>query len=117
MREREIVFRAIPPKRDAKADEIMSVVKDTNKIVKRIDARDVKRGKRQAEIDRQEKCYGYWEIGRQKEAVMTASNGKVTYAAVFNYFKRELESIGVNSAAKFKLALSRRAKRLSKQKK
>ena len=65
MREREIVFRAIPPERDADHDEIMSVVKDTNKIVKRIDARDVKRGKRQAEIDRQEKCYGYWEIGKR----------------------------------------------------
>ena len=90
---------------------------ETRQIVKRIDARDVKRGKRQSEIAQQEKCYSYWEIGRQKEAVMKASNGKVTYAAVFNYFKRELESIGVNSAAKFTLSISRRAKRLSKRKK
>ena len=117
MREREIVFRAIPSERDAKADEILSVAKQTNAVVKRIDARDVKRGKRQSEIDRQEKCYDYWEIGRRKEAVVKAANGKVTYAAVFKYFKRELERIGVNSAAKFKLSINRRAKRLSKQKK
>ena len=116
MREREIVFRAIPPERDAKADEILAVARDTNAVVKRIDARDVKRGKRQREIDRQEKCFGYWEIGRQKKVIATAANGKVTYAAVFNYFKRELESAGIKSVAKFKLFINRRAKRLSKRK-
>ena len=33
MREREIVFRAIPPERDAKSDAILAVAKDTNAVV------------------------------------------------------------------------------------
>ena len=88
---------------------------ETRQIVKRIDARDVKRGKRQSEIARQEKCYSYWEIGRQKEAVMKASNGKVTYEAVFDYYRRELEPIGVKSPEAFKSALRKRIKRISRQ--
>ena len=117
MREREIVFRSIPPERDAKADAILAVAKDTNAVVKRIDARDVKRGKREKEIERQEMCYRYWEIGRAKESVKSTINGKVSYSAVFNYFKRELESGGVKSAREFTLSISRRAKRLSKKQK
>ena len=121
MREREIVFRAIPPERDAKADELLAVAKDTNavvketsKIAKRIDARDVKRGKRQSEIDRQEKCYGYWEIGRTKSAVAMSANGKVTHKAVYDYFRHELEAMGVKSAKEFHALLTCRAKRLSR---
>ena len=117
MHEREIVFRSILLDRDAKADEILAVARHTNAVVRRIDARDVKRGKRQAEIDRQDKCWALWESGRRKEAVAKAANGKVTHAAVFNYFNRELVAMGVKSAAKFSLALNRRAKRLSKRKK
>ena len=118
MHEREIVFRAIPRDTDATADGLLAVAKETNAVVKRIDARDVKRGKRQAEIDKQEKCYAYWEMGRAKESVKSAAkNGKVTYANVFEYFRRELEAMGIKSAAKFTLAINRRAKRLSKSKK
>jgi hypothetical protein len=118
MHEREIVFRSIPRDTDATADELLAVAKETNAVVKRIDARDVKRGKRQREIDRQEKCYALWEMGRAKESVKSAAkNGKVTYANVFEYFRRELEAMGIKSAAKFTLAINRRAKRLSKSKK
>ena len=123
MREREIVFSAIPRDTDAKADELLAVaketnavVKDTNATVRRIDARDVKRGKRQREIDRQEKCFGYWEIGRRKEAVVMSTNGKVTHKAVYDYFRSELEAIGVKSEKDFHALLMRRAKRLSSRK-
>ena len=106
IREREIVFRAIPPEtsaaNDAKTDQILSAVNETRQIVKRIDARDVKRGKRQTEIDRQDKCYELWEIGRRKEAVVKAANGKVRHGTVFNYFKRELEPMGVKSEKDFR---------------
>jgi len=120
IRERSMAFSELPLEQpapdDARTDEILSAVNETRQIVKRIDARDVKRGKRQSEIARQEKCYSYWEIGRQKEAVMKASNGKVTYEAVFDYYRRELEPIGVKSPEAFRLSINRRAKRLSKQK-
>ena len=101
MREREIVFRAIPPERDAKADEILAVARDTNAVVKRIDARDVKRGKRQREIDKQEKCWAFWETGRQKIAVKSGVNAKVSHKDVFAYFQRELKAIGVKSEGAF----------------
>ena len=123
MREREIVFSAIPRDTDAKADELLAVAKETNAVaketnatVRRIDARDVKRGRRQTEIDRQERCYSYWETGRTKEAVVMSTNGKVTHKAVYDYFRSELEAIGVKSEKDFHALLMRRAKRLSSRK-
>ena len=114
MREREIVFSAIPRDTDAKADELLAVAKETNAVVKRIDARDVKRGKRQAEIDKQEMCYSYWETGRTKEAVVMSTNGKVTHKAVYDYFRSELEAIGVKSEKDFHALLRHRTKRISR---
>lgn len=116
MREREIVFRAIPHERDAKADEILAVAMDTNAVVKRIDARDVKRGKRQTEIDRQEKCFGYWEIGRRKIAVKDGVNAKVSHKDVFAYFQCELKEAGIRSVKDFHAYLTRRSKRMSRTK-
>ena len=115
MREREIVFRAIPPERDAKADEILAVAMDTNAVVKRIDARDVKRGKRQAEIDRQDKCYALWMAGQCKDgAIALAGKRRVSRDNVFEYYKRELKAIGVKSAGEFSTLLKRRERRLSR---
>ena len=92
------------------------MAKETNATVRRIDARDVKRGRRQTEIDRQERCYSYWETGRTKEAVVMSTNGKVTHKAVYDYFRSELEAIGVKSEKDFHALLMRRAKRLSSRK-
>ena len=114
MREREIVFRSIPPERDAKADAILAVAKDTNAVVRRIDARDVKRGKREKEIERQERCFTLWEVGKRKFAVKLGANSKVTHEDVFEYFRRELEADGVKSAADFHTLLRRRTKRYSR---
>ena len=122
MREREIVFSAIPRDTDAKADELLAVaketnavVKDTNATVRRIDARDVKRGKRQREIDRQEKCYALWTAGQCKEGVIAlAGKKRVSRNDVFEYYKRELKAIGVKSADEFIILLKRREKRLSR---
>ena len=83
-------------------------------FVKRIDARDVKRGKRQAGIDKQERCYSYWETGRTKEAVVMSTNGKVTHKAVYDYFRSELEAIGVKSEKDFHALLRHRTKRISR---
>ena len=115
MREREIVFSAIPRDTDAKADELLAVAKETNAVVKRIDARDVKRGKRQREIDRQEKCYALWTAGQCKEGVIAlAGKKRVSRNDVFEYYKRELKAIGVKSADEFIILLKRREKRLSR---
>ena len=116
MREREIVFSAIPRDTDAKADELLAVAKETNAVVKRIDARDVKRGKRQREIDRQEKCYALWTAGQCKEGVIAlAGKKRVSRNDVFEYYKRELKAIGVKSAAEFARSLHARTQRLSRQ--
>ena len=110
MREREIVFRSIPQERDTKTDEILTVVK-------RIDARDVKRGKRQAEIDRQDKCWAIWEAGQRKDGVIAlAGKRRVSRSNVFDYYKRELKGIGVKNASDFVALLKRREKRLSRVK-
>ena len=110
MREREIVFRSIPQERDTKTDEILTVVK-------RIDARDVKRGKRQVEIDRQDKCWTIWEAGQRKDGVIAlAGKRRVSRSNVFDYYKRELKGIGVKNASDFVALLKRREKRLSRVK-
>lgn len=93
--------------------EVLDTVRETKGIVTRIDARDVERGKRQKEIEKQDKCYNYWELGRQKVTVKSNAKGKVTYEDVFNYYKKELESIGVLSCKDFSRLLTRRSKRLS----
>ena len=92
-----------------------AVAKETNAVVKRIDARDVKRSKRQVEIDRQEKCWAIWEAGRGKEAVMAISGKRrVSRNDVFDYYKRELNGIGVKKASEFTALLKRRERRLSR---
>lgn len=109
MREREIVFRSIPQERDTKTDEILTVVK-------RIDARDVKRGKRQVEIDRQDKCWAIWEAGQRKDGVIAlAGKRRVSRSNVFDYYKRELKGIGVKNASDFVRCLHARTQRLSRQ--
>lgn len=98
-----------------KADAVLAVAKDTNATVRRIDARDVKRGKRQAEIDRQDKCFAIWEAGQRKEGVVAlAGKKRVSRGNVFEYYKRELGEIGVGTAGEFARLLHARAQRLSR---
>jgi hypothetical protein len=115
MRERQIAFSAIPSPLDENAAEVLAVAKDTNAVVKRIDARDVKRGKRQTEIDKQDKCFAIWEAGQGKEGVIAlAGKKRVSRGNVFDYYKRELTAIGVGSASEFIKLLKRRERRLSR---
>ena len=109
-REHEIKFKAVI---DARAEEALSIARDTNAIVRRIDARSVKRGRRAQMRELQEACYRYWEIGCEKPAVKNACNGRPRYEDVFAYFRRELAEIGVDTCEEFAKLLVRRQKRLS----
>ena len=97
----------------AKSDEILSLTKNIAKIVQRLDERGVKRGKRNDAIRMQDECYRYWELGRNKSAIVNATNAKVTYSDVFEYYKREFSALGVRSADELELHLRRRRKRIS----
>ena len=97
----------------AKSDEILSIAKNIAKIVQRLDERGVKRGKRNDAIRTQDECYRYWELGRNKSAIVNATNAKVTYSDVFEYYKREFCALGVRSADELELQLRRRRKRIS----
>lgn len=109
-REHEIKFRAVV---DARAEEALAVARDTNAIVRRIDARSVKRGRRAQMRELQEACYRYWEIGSEKYVVKSACNGRPRYEDVFAYFRRELAELGVDTCEEFAKLLVRRQKRLS----
>lgn len=109
-REHEIKFKAVV---DAKAEETLAVVRDTNAVVRRIDARDVKRGQRARAREIQDACYRYWEIGCGKPAVKSAGNGRPRHEDVFAYFRRELEEIGIETCDEFSRHIVRRQKRLS----
>ena len=98
---------------EEKLDELKDTTRKTQEVVMRIDARDVKHGKQKKENDRQDKCFDYWDRGRQNPTIRQTAKGKVTYEDVFNYYKRELEEIGVKDAAEFRQLLTRRSKRLS----
>ena len=65
-----------------KSDEILLLAKNIAKIVQRLDERGVKRGKRNEAIKVQEECCRYWEMGRNKSAIVNAMNAKVTYGVV-----------------------------------
>ena len=109
-REHEIKFKAVVY---AKAEEVLAVVRDTNAVVGRIDARGVRRGQRAKSKELQEACYRYWEIGCAKPAVKSAGNGRPRHEDVFAYFRRELAEIGVGTCEEFSKHLVRRQKRLS----
>lgn len=109
-RENEIMFGAEKPKVD---DEAMALIRDTNARVKRMEARDIKRGGREKSRELQEACFRYWEIGCTKIAVRNSRNGKPRYEDVFTYYKRELTEIGINDSDEFAKQLIRRQKRLS----
>ena len=47
-----------------------------------LNGRGVKRGKRNEAIRVQDECYRYWELGRNKSAIVNATNAKVTYGVV-----------------------------------
>ena len=75
----------------------------------------MKRGKRQAEIDRQEKCYALWMAGQGKDGVIAlAGKRRVSRNNVFEYYKRELKAVGVKGAGDFSTLLKRRERRLSR---
>ena len=109
-REHEIKFKAVV---DAKAEETLAVARDTNAVVRRIDARGARRGQRAKARELQDACYRYWEIGVVKQAVKDSINHKVGYSDVFEYFRRELAEIGVETCEEFATLLVRRQKRLS----
>ena len=78
-----------------------------------LNGRGVKRGKRNEAIRVQDECYRYWELGCNKSAIVNATNAKVTYSDVFEYYKREFSALGVRSADELELQLRRRRKRIS----
>ncbi len=113
--EAQLLSAISPLATEDKLESVMQKLDSMQEILVRIDSRSVERGKRQREINRQEKCFEYWEIGRNKDAIRRSANGKVTYEDVFNYFKRELSSVSVYTEAEFVELLNRRLKRLSMQ--
>lgn len=70
--------------------------------------------KRLFTIEQQERCFHYWEIGKNKAAIKSAAKGKVTKGAVFAYFKKELAAFGIKTAEDFDHALTLRSKYISK---
>ena len=109
-REHEIKFGASG---SSAAEETLALAKDTNARVRRMDARDARRGERERARELQEACYRYWEIGSAKEAVRNSCNGRPRHGDVFSYFRRELAEIGVETGEEFSRLLVRRQKRLS----
>ena len=110
-REHEIKFGASG---STMAAETLALARDTNARVRRIDARGAdRRGGRKEARERQEACFRYWELGLTKEAVRNASNGRPRHEDVFDYYRRELAEIGVETSEEFKTLLVRRQKRLS----
>ncbi len=92
---------------------IYSIAKETNSTVKRINERDVKRGKRQRDIELQEFCFNIWNSAKQNNQIQRCRNGKVKHLDVFNYYKRELNSRGITKIEEFSSLLKHRSNRLS----
>ena len=94
---------------------LMEFAKSTFAIVSRIDDRARHSSRREAvPIVLQEACFRYWEAGRAKAEIRFGQSTKVTYKSVFDYFKRELNSLGVRDCGEFSKILRVRSKRISR---
>ena len=89
---------------EAKADEI-------NRRAKKL--LHETRGHRHFTEEQIERCQRYWELGKNKFEVKANCHGKVTHRAVYDYFVRDLRTIGIDSSAQFAAALTARSKRIS----
>lgn len=96
-----------------KVEYLLDVSMETNRAVRRIDERGVRRGRRARGRELQDRCFALWEAGRGKVAVVNGTNRKVSRGDVFWYMKRELADIGVATLDQFCGLLRRREKRLS----
>ena len=89
---------------EAKADEI-------NRRAKKL--LHETRGHRHFTEEQIERCQRYWELGKNKFEVKANCHGKVTHRAVYDYFVRDLRTVGIVSSAQFAAALIARSKRIS----
>ena len=95
----------------AATDKLEAVATDTNHRVRKLQ-HDTNGHKRFTD-EQIERCYAIWERGKSKFEVKANCHGKATHDAVFNFYIRELKSIGIASGELFSAALAARAKRIS----
>ncbi len=94
---------------------ILTIVGATHKIVKRIYRRKNRPGKRRRySVMLQEACYHYWDQGQRIAYIRFEQNTKTTYDSVFNYYRKELQALGVSDSELFRLALKARSQRISR---
>ncbi len=96
------------------ADDMLAA--DTNRIVNRLYAHEVERGKRAKNIDIQEKCHAIWLAGCRNETIRMDIDRKVSRKDVYGYYKDELELMGVKSLREFNGFLTNYAKRKHRMK-
>lgn len=86
-------------------DEVGGKVEAVGKKVDNIKLRD-RRGRRPSYSEEARgECLAYWEAARNNAEVKHAINTRITFEAVFAYYRRQLERLGINSVKKFKMAV------------
>ena len=99
-----------------KATETQRDVKEEKTIVKRIDERTKRRGRKDVRfsIETQDKAFSLWECAKNNPKVKESCRTNATYKAAFNWYKKDFEAVGVKSEKELREALKARTLRLTR---
>ena len=86
-------------------DEVGGKVEAVGKKVDNIKLRD-RRGRRPSYSEEARgECLAYWEAAKNNTEVKHAINTRITFEAVFAYYRRQLEKLGIDTVKKFRMAV------------
>ena len=84
-------------------DEVGGKVEAVGKKVDNIKLRD-RRGRRPSYSEEARgECLAYWEAAKNNTEVKHAINTRITFEAVFAYYRRQLEKLGIDTVKKFRI--------------
>lgn len=98
-----------------KADVLLAVTGNTAAVVKRIDNREKRCGKRaKYSIELQEAVHSLWESAKANPKVRENGTGKIRYAYAFAYYGKELRALGIADEKDLGKCLKVRSNRFSR---
>lgn len=93
-------------------ESLHATVNELNERTKRIAARQ--NSFERSNVELQEVCFNYWNSGRNLAVLRQSAQTKVTRRMVYDYYQKELFSLGVTTSDLFEKLLILRQKRLNR---
>lgn len=97
-----------------KVDASVRIAAATHKLVRRVDAKVAKIGKRERAKNLKQVCLDYWLAAHGNKALKESVNTKLTHSVAYEHYKSELNALGVTSFEAFDKALNNFSKNSSR---